>query len=150
SQNFGTASGDRYIIVTIMARKSGGATTITGVTIGGIAATEVTQRTNNVTHSDVAGIFIAADPTGTSGNMVVNFGATMVRCAIGLYAATGLSSPTAHDTDSSIASPPTVSLDVPANGFVIGAGLTAASSSATLTGITEDYDSPLESFVTYA
>lgn len=150
SQNFGAAASDRYIIVTIMARKSGASTTITGVTIGGVTATEVVQRTNNVTNSDIAGIFIAAVPTGTSGDVVVTLGATMVRCAIGLYATTGLSSATPYDSDSSVASPPSVSLDVPVNGFIIGAGLTAASTTATLTGITEDYDSTLETFVTFA
>ena len=149
SVNLGAAASDRYIIVTAMTRKAGASTTLTSITIGGVTATIVKQVTNNVTNTDVAAIVIAAVPTGTTGDIVVTWGATMVRCAIGVYRVTGLVSATASDSDSSTANDPTVNLDCPAGGFIIGGALTAASSSAAWTGITENFDGTLETFVTY-
>ena len=148
SQNLGTAADDRHIIVGILSRKAGATTTISSVTVGGVSATIVEQVTNTGTNSDVAGIAIAAVPTGTTGDVVVTFGAGMVRAAISLYRATGLDSATASQSLNSTASAPAVNLDIPVNGFAIGAGITAASSTATWSGLTEDYDTTLESFVT--
>ncbi len=149
AQSFGPESSDRHIIVTVVSRKSGASTTISGITIGGVTATIVRQVTNTVTNTDVAGIAIASVPTGATGDIVVTFGATMVRCAIGVYIARNLTSITSSDNDSSTAADPTVTLDIPADGFAIGVGLTAAASSAAWTGLNENFDSTLESFVTY-
>jgi len=148
-QNLGVADVGRYIIVAAMARKAGAATTITSITVGGESATIVKQVTNNITNTDIAGIAIAAVPTGTSGDIVVTFGAGMVRCAIGVYRVVGIDSATPADSGSSIADDPTCSLDVPAGGFAIGTGLTAKAASASWTGLTEDYDGTLETYVTY-
>lgn len=149
SQNLGTAASDRYIIVVAVARKGGASTTLSSVTIGGVSATIVKQVTNNVSNTDVAGIAIAAVPTGTTGDIVVTWGASMVRCAIMAYRATGINA-TAYDSDSSTSGNPSVSLDIPASGFAIGGGLTAASTTTSWTGLTEDTDGTLESFVTYS
>lgn len=150
SVNFGTADSNRYIIIGIASRKSGTTTSISSVTIGGVSATITKQQVNNATNTNVSGIAIANVPTGTSGNIVVTFADTMLRCAITVYRTVGLTSKTAYDSDSSTASAPSVSLDVPTNGFAIGIGLTAASTSATWTGLTEDSDATLESWVTYS
>lgn len=147
AQNFGAAAADRYLVVVIQSRKGGASTTITGVTIGGITATEVVQRTNNVTNTDVAGIFIAAVPTGTSGDVVITFGAGMARCGISLFRGTGMN-PTPYDTDSSVASDPTCTLNIPADGAAVAGGITAASSSAAWTGLTERSDAVIETFIT--
>lgn len=151
SVSFGTASADRYIIVTASARKAGASTTITGVTIGGITATQVHQNTNTSTNTDVSGIFIAAVPTGTTGDVVVTYGATMVRSIIGVYAATSLASATAYDTAGYIStSDPTNTLDIPAGGFAVAIALTNSAGTTTWTGLTEDFDGTLETFVTYS
>lgn len=149
SQNLGTAASDRYIIVAVGARKSGATTSISSVTVAGITATQVIQQANNVTNTNIAGIYIAAVPTGTTGNVVVTFGAGMVRCAIDTYRATGIN-PTAFDALASIAGNPSVALDIPANGGAIGFGATAAATSATWTGLTERSDTSVETFSTFS
>lgn len=148
SQNLGTASSDRHIIVVVESRKAGAATTISSITIGGITADIVLQQSNSDSNSNIAGIAIANVPTGTTGDIVITFGAGMVRCAIQVYSATGLASSTAYDTDFSTASDPVGSLDIPAGGFAIAGGVSNSASSATWTNLTEDHDNTLESFVT--
>lgn len=149
SQSLGDAASDRYIIVTAIARKAGAAFTLSSITIGGVSATIVRQVTNTVTNSDTAAIVIANVPTGTTGDVVVTWSTTVLRCAIGMWRATSLSSATEHDASTSTAADPTYAIDVPAGGFAIAAGLTAAATTVTWTGLTEKFDSTLESFVTY-
>lgn len=145
AQALGAASADRYIIVTAAGRKAGASTTISSITVGGVTATIVVQRTNTITNTAVSGIAIAAVPTGTTGDVVVTFGAGMARCGIALWAVTGLASDTPTDTDSSVATAPTVNLDVVAGGFAIGCAYDSASvgASATWAGITEQYDNQI-------
>lgn len=149
SQNLGSAASDRHIIVAVISRKAGATTTITGVTVGGVAATIVRQRANTASNTQVAGLAIALVPSGTTGDVVVTFADTMVRCSIGLYRADDLLSATPYDVDDSVVADPTVNLDILAGGFAIGVGGVAASTTATWTGLTEDYDAVSESFMGY-
>lgn len=144
SQNFGTASADRYLILTVAARKVGASTTLTSVTIGGVAATIVKQQTNNATNTNVVGIAIASVPMGATGSVVVNFGAGMLRCGIALYSATGINI-SAFESLSSIATDPAASLDIPVNGFGIGVATTGQNVATTWSGLDEDYDTVIES-----
>lgn len=144
SQNLGTAIADRHIIVNIFGRKAGATTNINSVTVGGVLATIVKQQSTTATNTSVCGIAIAAVPTGATGDIVIEFGAGLVRCAVSVYRATGLLSATAYDSDSSSANDPTVSLDVP-YGFAIGAALTATGSTIAWTGLTEDHDTAITS-----
>lgn len=147
-QSLGAAADDRYIVVSAVGRKAGAAFTLLSISIGGVAATIITQITNTITNSDAAALVIAKVPTGATGDIVVTWSTTILRCQINVWRLTGISSPTPSDFDQSTAADPSVNLDIPANGGAIGAGLTAAASSATWTGLTEDSDSTLESFVT--
>lgn len=149
SQNLGTASSDRHIIVTTVARKAGTGFTLLSVTIGGVSANIVAQTTNTLTNSDTAAMVIANVPSGTTGDIVITWSTTVLRCAVGVYHATGIDSITAYDSDSSTAADPTVNLDIPEGGFTVGGGLTAAATTASWTGLTENDDATLESFVTY-
>lgn len=147
SQSLGDAAENRYIIVAIKTRDSGNsAKTINSVTIGGIPATIVVQRQNNAANSSIAGIAIALVPTGTTGDIVITFSEEMLRCGIGVYRAIDIN-PTPIDIGSSVASNPTYSIDIPAGGFAIGAVANSNSndSSAVWSGITEKYDSIVES-----
>lgn len=144
SQNLGTAAADRYIVVAIATRKSGATTTISSVSVGGVSATIVVQQSNTVTNTCVSGIAIAAVPSDTTGDVVVTFGASVLRCGIALYRADNLFSATAFDTDNSAVQDPTVSLDIPGPGFAIGTATTGTATSTTWTGITEDHDTVLE------
>lgn len=143
-QNLGTEATDRYIIVGIMGRKAGTTNrTINSVTVGGVTATIVHQQFSSTFNTNIAGLAIALVPTGAAGDVVVTFGGEMVRAAIALYRATGIN-PAEFQKLDSIALDPTVALDIPANGFAIGVGLTAANSSAAWTGLTEDFDITVE------
>lgn len=144
SENLGTPDPYRYIILTIESRKTGALTTITSVTIAGITAAIAVQQNVITSNTTVCGIAIAAVPTGSSGDIVVNFGATMVRCVINVYRATRLRSLTANDTKSSTDNAPTCNLGIQARGFAVGGALSATSTSATWTGLTEDYDAQVE------
>lgn len=149
AQNLGTEDAGRYIIVSAVARKAGAGFTLSSLSVGGVSATIVKQVTNSVTNSDTASISIAAVPTGATGDIVVTWSTTVLRCAIGVWSAVDIDSSTASASESSTAADPTCSLAIPAGGFAIGAGLTAAASTAAWTGLTEKFDSTLESFVTY-
>lgn len=150
SQNLGAASADRYIIVSIQTRDSGtGAKTINSVTVGGVSATITVQKqgVDAATNSTVAGLAIALVPSGTTGDVVVTFSEVVLRCSIALYAATGLTSATPTDTGSSNASNPTYDIDVAAGGFAIGAISDANGTSVVWTGITENFDTTVETFL---
>lgn len=140
AQNLGTEASDRYIVVTVNGRKAGATTSISSVTVGGVAATIAVQRVNTVTNTSVAGIAIAAVPTGATGDIVVTFADTLARCAIGAYRIDNLFSATAYDTDSSVSADPSVGLNVSNPGFAIGTGAASGTGSVTWTGLTEDYD----------
>lgn len=149
AQNLGAASADRRIIVAIASRKAGATTTITGVSVAGIAAADIKQVTNTVTNTGVVGIATVDVPAGTSGDIVVTFGATMARCVISVYAATGLVSSIPVDSLTTTGTDPSGVLDIPAGGFAIGIGNAGASGSVTWTGLTERVDAVAESTMNY-
>lgn len=147
SVNLGTAASDRYIIACVASRVGSGTPTIDAVSIGGVAATPVVTQVNTSSGSNRIGIYIAAVPTGTTGDVDVTFSTTMLRCVVTLYRATAINSATASDTDSSTSSDPTCSLNVPAGGFAIGTACVGSTTGTyTWTGITEDYDAATEAF----
>lgn len=148
SQNLGAADSNRYIVVSAVARKAGSAFTLSSITVGGVSATIVKQITNTGTNSNTAALAIAKVPTGTTGDIVVTWSTTVLRCQINVWRVVGIGSVTAYDSDSSTANDPSVNLDIPGRGFAVGAALTAAATSVSWTGLVEDSDSTLESFVT--
>lgn len=151
SVSLGAVSNDRKIIVSVIARKAGTGGTISSVTVGGVTATQIQQTTNEGgSNSNVAGLFIAEVPTGTTGNIVVTMNTAHLRCSIGVWAATKIPQLAAYDSATSQAAAPTYAIDVPAGGFVIGAGISAASTSATWSNLNEDFDSAFHSFATHA
>ena len=145
SQNLGAADAARHIVVCVESR-SANAITISSVTVGGVSASIVAQRTEGSGPSNVSGIAIAAVPSGTSGDVVVTLSAGAVRAAIQMYRLVGFSA-TAHDTVTGAAAP--LTLDIPANGVAIGCGVVSSgSASCVWTGITEDHDANVESQIT--
>lgn len=144
SQNLGTASADRHIIASVTGRAVG-TPTLTGVTIGGVAATSVVNQVNTTGgNTSLAALFIAPVPTGTTGDVTLAFSLSFLRAGIGLWAATGLSSATAIDSSGSTANDPTYAIDIPANGFAIGCAYNADTATASWTGITERFDEAVE------
>lgn len=150
AQNLGIVNAGRYIVVAIASRKAGATTTITSATIGGVAATIVVQNSSTVTNTSVTGLVIASVPSGANGDVVINFGATMVRCGIALYRLDRLPSASAYDNQTSTADDPAVSLNVPDHGCAIGIATTNGAALATWTGLTKDFDVTMEATNQYS
>lgn len=140
-ENLGDAAADRHIIVGISARGLN-TRSLSSVSIGGESATLAKVIVNSVSHSSLAALYIAAVPNGTTGDVVITFNDTMLRCGIGLWRATELASITPTNTASSVANDPTGSLNIVAGGFAIATIYSSSGSSpaAVWTGLTEDYD----------
>lgn len=117
-QSLGAAAGDRDIVVAIGARNNATGV-VSSVTIGGVSATLLKAIDDTNAGSDLVELWIAAVPTGTTGDIVVNFTGTMLRCAIIVWSMTGASSitPSATASDSGTI----------ANGGVYSAALTIPS-----------------------
>lgn len=141
SVSLGTADADRHILVATGARASS-ARTITGVTIAGISATELRDSSADQTNGS---LWIAAVPSGTTGNIVLTYSGTMVRAHIAVFRLVGIN-PTPVDVDShgiagSSSAARTVTLDSVAGGYAVGAYVASgASTTASWSGVTEDYD----------
>jgi hypothetical protein len=138
SEAIGAADTNRKIVVTILA---GGLTgrNVSTVTVGGISATLVKkqlavggERYNEMWQADV--------PTGTTADVVVTWSAVMERCGIGIFAvydAASAASATASDTSD----PMNASINVPAEGVLIGGAIyNSAGGAATWTNLTESYE----------
>jgi hypothetical protein len=142
SRNIGAADPSRYVIAGVVGTGINGST-ISSVTIGGIGATLVVERTNGAVD---AAIYIAAVPTGTTATVVVNFSAQKGRAMLYLWRAIGLRSSTAAATASTataVSNVLSVSLAVPAFGFAIGvAADNATTTTLTWSGLTKDGDVP--------
>lgn len=150
SLTFGTAAADRYIVACFTTRGGGSNADIDSVTIGGVTATEVINATAlQATVWNGTAIFIAAVPSGTSGDVVVTYNVSTLRCGCSLYRLTGLGSATAHDTASDTTfsgGELTDTIDVPAGGIVIAASGQDSGTTPgyTWTGVTEEYDEAVE------
>ena len=151
SQTLGTAVADRHIIAQVCGSVTG-TDGIASVTIAGVSATLVKQELHTANTDDVNSIWIAAVPTGTTGDVVVVMNSLSGRCGIGLYKATGLGSATPHasasDSTSYGANPaPSTTIDCEAGGIIIAVsyiGNTPTTSGVSWAGVTEDYETVVE------
>ena len=149
TQDFGNPEGDRHIIVGVSGRANL-ARTLTSVTIGGVAATHLATANDAGGGTDIAALYIAAVPAGSTGTVAVVFSDVMLRCAIMVWKMPGARNATAFatQTDTTLTgSVYSVSIDVPANGAAVGmywCGLSAGSASVTWAGLTEDFDGTVE------
>lgn len=147
SVSFGAASVSRFIIVGICGFANSGTNSITSVTIGGIAAQELlTQKSGD--QSSIWAFYGAVVPTGTAGNVVVNFSQNQDRFALMAWALENLKNTTPVDVASinSGTTTRTTSVEVKKGGAVIsfcgveGSGATAFSWPV----LTEDVDSSVD------
>lgn len=117
----GTAQADRRIIVALSMRVAGTTTTVSSVTVAGISATQVVSSPNNGGgNTTLAELWVAAVPTGTTGDVVITFSATVLRCGSNVWRMVGSASSTASATGTSTADPGTANLTIPANGAAVG------------------------------
>lgn len=136
TQSFGAAADDRIIAVAIGAGYTT-VRTIDSVTIGGVTATVVDcAGTNHRT-----AVAYASVPTGTTGDVVVDFSGTCVRCAAITYRIVGANA-TIHDSDAPAGggnAARSISIDVPANGSLLASAVSddVTGASYTAGGVTE-------------
>lgn len=148
SAALGTAKGTSLVIVVVHQWDTLGDTRhLTGVTVGGSAATQVVLITaTNSTASDTGCAIFQIVTASTSANIVCSFSNTVVGCGIDVYRLNTLTSTTAFNTAShaggaSITSISTT-INVPANGVLIHgctAFSTAPTESITGSGSTQDH-----------
>lgn len=147
--DIGTASTDRYVLVGINGRAATNRT-ISGVTIGGIAATAVGAQLDNA--GNTSAWYIALVPTGTTADIVITLDAAWLRTQIGVWALTGLSGAIAFDrkTDTTFSSSVvSVSMSCLAGGDIYALANQINDSSMTNWGtwvaLTERFDANIES-----
>lgn len=144
--NLDPAVGLKVLVAVAEANASGG---VTGVTVGGNAATKVFDPVA------VAGLgvnaptlWLADYPTDTGDTISITLSGTTARCAIGAWAVDDLQSSTFRDyiAQEGVTSP-TGTIDCPAGGFIIGVWSNHSSggnATSSWTGITERADIDVE------
>lgn len=144
AMSFGAAFAGRVLVACLGARRNSAAS-ISSVTIGGVTATNVITANNTGGGADIAAIYAAVVPTGTSGDVVVTYSGTMLRAACTLYSLRYVGGITAADTGSDTTlTGSTVSdtLNVPATSAVIACvGWSGTPYTNTWTAPAEDFDS---------
>lgn len=146
SQAFGAVPSfreTRYIAVAI-AGAVDSSQSITGVTIGGITATNIVQRT--ATHIP-CGVWVAEVPTGTTGTVAMTFSGDMATVGIAVARIINPGNHLGFDTASGNHASGTIdlSLDIPTGGAAIAVAHAENGSSTTWTGLTELIDTDLNS-----
>lgn len=141
----GTAAANRKIIVGILNEDQNNlSTTPTSVTVAGVAASLVVFTTQSGAVPSGAHIYQADVPAGTTGDIEIVWSDSRLGNTIGLWAVYGASA-SAHDTDTSTASPPSVTLTIPAGGVAVGVVYTAGGTATyTWTNLTENFDATHE------
>ena len=136
--SFGAPAAGRQIIVALA--YTHGNLTVPTITIGGVAATIDQARIGIVGSVGRAIIARAAVPTGTTGDVVVTYGATVYRAGIGVYrasaAVTALAATVVGD-DGSIAIA-TATITNPSGGTVVASAI-AIYTALAWTGAMQDY-----------
>lgn len=143
SAAIGSADANRIVVVGVGGATSGGARTISSVTIGGVSAAQVIDHSsaNAGNHSK---IWAAAVPTGTTADIVVTWSAGMFNCGIGVWAAYDCLITASHTAQDNVTAS-TSSLFVPEGGIGIGYFFNGGGSSTyTWTGLTEDFDEAVD------
>ncbi len=137
----GAAAANRKIVVAATANTE----TVSTITVAGISATlQVAEEPNFVSE-----IWLAAVPTGTTGDVVVTWTGAVFRCGVGVWATYDMSSTLNDSAVSTSGNPTTASINCPAGGVVI-AGVyvnTVADTGPptfTWTNLTEGYDEGIE------
>lgn len=147
--NFGLAFTDRVLVAcTCLYRTGLSALDITSVTIGGVSATgyDNGEYASSVSRTIGAGIWAAAVPAGTSGNVVINHGGTAQHSGLILLAVKGIST-TPHDQQTIPASSMGIggsgggsasdTINVPEDGVTIVVSNHSNTNDTTLSGVTE-------------
>lgn len=149
----GVAAANRIILVAAHgANALAASANISTVTVDGNSAARVIQLLTDTSSNRAAAIYAVALAAGTTGDVVVTFGAGQSRAGVGVWAMYGAASATASDTDSATctAGTPTTNgaatLTVPAKGVALGVSTSGGGVTVgcTWTGLSERYDKAME------
>jgi len=129
--------------IVVIAEGSDESPNVTGITIDGAAATEITSEDNSG-NMDVAMFYVDGN-TSSSGDVVVTFSGNVTSCGLGVWLVTDAAAGGASDSQTAAADSGTtalaVTMNVPANGGCIGGtGHNNSGSTNTWVGIDENYD----------
>lgn len=140
--SIGSPRGDRRVHVLVAVDGNAGVD-LSSVTVGGVTAT----LNRNATNSSIIGAIATAKlATGTTADIVVTLTGAKLRCNIGVYASTGLTSETAVDSAQSGVDPGDMTITTVESGFAIALCLTnSGTATVAWTGVTENYDTQVES-----
>lgn len=144
--SIGVAAEDRIICVLAGARANTGSLAVSGITIGGNAASVIKSATitDASTYSEVCELWGLLVPAGTTADIFTTFSGTMLRCAIQVYRLVGTGGvltpfATASDTGAALETTMSAALNVPADGTCIaGAWYQSLAGAGSWTGVTED------------
>lgn len=144
AQDIGTASSDRRVVVGVTFYVNSGSQSVSSVTIGGVSASALYDPGAVAATAEGVAFWSAIVPTGTTGDIVINFSSAPLRIGIGVWAVTAASSALFDSKRATgTGNPLSVSIGVPANGAVIAvAGMVNNGTAGTYTwvGLTENYD----------
>lgn len=141
--SMGAASADRYIVVGCWGAAAAGRT-ISGVTVGGVAATQLVALATWV--GAPTAIYVVPLPTGATASVVITFNAGMVRSQCAVFAVYGLTrSGTAVATATTATDGGSLNMNVQPGDVVIACASGNTTGDATWTGLTEAYDTAVES-----
>jgi hypothetical protein len=137
TRSLGTAAADRIILVGVIGNDN--SRTVSSVTVGGVSASITVNTFTGASAAHCIYIWQAAVPSGTTGNIVVTFSGTVSDSGIGVWALYNANS-TATATATNSSNPLSTTINVPANGALVGIARSGASSTFTWTNLTENYD----------
>ncbi len=146
ASDIGTANTSRLVVVQVHGQASTGTRSVSFLNINSISAIGY-QNTARLYHNS---LWALAVPTGTTASITVIFSGTMLNCLIAVYALYDLNSSNPVDSQATTATnATTISLTTSARqkGIVIGGITGAANATTTWTGVTERYDTNVESTV---
>lgn len=145
--SFGAADSGRFMVVGVYAAANSDFGNITGVTIGGVTATQLVQIEDALGDSDFA-FYGASVPTGTTGDVVVTLNAAPDRCGVAVFRVVKLLSttPTAATGANTGSAPVSANIATTSKGILIGfAGIENNASTWTWTNMTEQVDTAVGS-----
>jgi hypothetical protein len=134
SVNIGAATADRLVIVGALWGSASGTQTVSSLSIGGTAATQVVMEGGG------AGIFARLVSSGTTATIAVTFPSAVTSCGIYVWTLIDYQSSTAVDTVTDNSSPLSQSLTTSGGGVIVAVARASGSAGFTWTGLTEQDD----------
>lgn len=131
-------SATRNVVVGFMARTVAG--TISSATIGGVSATISVQASSGGGANYVAGLLIAAVPTGTTCTVAVTLSSVGIRADSALWNTFDLNSITKLSSTSSTAAPLSLNLNTAAPDLIFAFASDNTTSTCTWVGVTKDVE----------